>query len=44
MRLFYLEFPISEKLSHLLSWWHYVELLKIKDELERSFYLQQTHE
>ena len=42
MRLFYLEFPISEKASHLLSWSHYVELLKISDKLERSFYLQQT--
>ena len=41
MRLFYLEFPISEKLSHLLSWSHYVELLKISDKMERSFYHQQ---
>lgn len=42
MWLFYNEFPISEKPSHLLSWSHYVELLKISDKLERSFYLQQT--
>lgn len=42
MRLFYSEFQISEKASHLLSWSHYVELLKIQDKLERSFYLQQT--
>ena len=42
MRLFYLEFPISEKPSHLLSWSHFVELLKISDKLERNFYLQQT--
>lgn len=42
MRLFYLEFTISEKPSHLLSWSHYIELLKISDKLERSFYLQQT--
>ncbi len=42
MRLFYLEFPKSEKASHLLSWSHYVEFLKISDKLERSFYLQQT--
>ncbi|MDI9363409.1 MAG: PDDEXK nuclease domain-containing protein [Flavobacterium sp.] len=42
MRLFYTEFPISEKASHLLSWSHYVELLKISDKLERNFYLQQT--
>ncbi len=42
MRLFYIEFPISEKPSHLLSWSHYVELLKISDKLERNFYLKQT--
>jgi predicted nuclease of restriction endonuclease-like (RecB) superfamily len=42
MRLFYSAFQISEKASHLLSWSHYVELLKISDKLERSFYLQQT--
>lgn len=42
MRRFYIEFPISEKPSHLLSWSHYVELLKISDKLERSFYLQQA--
>jgi predicted nuclease of restriction endonuclease-like (RecB) superfamily len=42
MRLFYIEFPIREKPSHVLSWSHYVELLKISDTLERSFYLQQT--
>ena len=38
MRLF-LEFQISETTSRLfLSWSHYVELLKIQDKLERSFY------
>ena len=42
MRLFYKEFQISQKPSNLLSWSHYVELLKISDRLERSFYLQQT--
>jgi len=42
MRLFYTEFSISEKASHLLSWSHYVELLKISDKIERNFYLQQT--
>lgn len=42
IRLFYIEFQISETVSHLLSWSHYVELLKISDKLERSFYLQQT--
>ncbi len=42
MRLFYQRYPISQKPSHLLSWSHYVELLKIDDELERKFYEQQA--
>ncbi len=42
MRLFYLRFPISQTLSDLLSWSHYVEIVKIEDDLERGFYLQQT--
>jgi len=42
MRLFYLRFPICEKLSHKLTWSHYFELVKIDDELERSFYYQQN--
>jgi predicted nuclease of restriction endonuclease-like (RecB) superfamily len=42
MRLFFLEFKISETASHQLSWSHYVELLKISDKLERSFYEKQT--
>jgi hypothetical protein len=29
MRLFYLRFPICEKLSHKLSWSHYFELVKL---------------
>jgi predicted nuclease of restriction endonuclease-like (RecB) superfamily len=28
--------------SHQLSWSHYIELLKIDDDLERNFYQQQT--
>ena len=36
MRLFYIRFPICEKLSHKLSWSHYFELVKIDDELERE--------
>ena len=43
MRLFYLFFPICQTLSNKLSWSHYCELIKISDELERSFYLQQNH-
>jgi hypothetical protein len=31
-------YPKSQKPSHQLSWAHYAELLKIYDELERSFY------
>ncbi len=42
MRLFYLRYPISQKPSHQLSWSHYVELLKIDDDLERGFYEKQA--
>lgn len=38
MRSIYQQYPICETLSHKLSWSHYVELLKIDDLLERSFY------
>jgi predicted nuclease of restriction endonuclease-like (RecB) superfamily len=41
-RQFYLVYPISATLSHLLSWSHMVELLKIDDPLERGFYEKQT--
>ena len=41
-RQFYLVYPKGAKASHLLSWSHYVELLKLDDELERSFYEQQS--
>ncbi len=44
MRLLYVRYPISEKPSHQLSWSHYVELLKIADSLERSFYEKQAIE
>ena len=42
MRQFYLEYPKGATVSHQLSWSHYVELLKIEDGLERSFYEKQT--
>ena len=42
MRQFYLIYPICATASHKLSWSHWVELLKIDDGLERSFYEQQT--
>jgi hypothetical protein len=29
MRLFYLRYPICETMSHILSWSHYVEFLKL---------------
>lgn len=42
IRQFYIVFPISAELPHNLSWTHFVELLKIDDPLERSFYAKQT--
>lgn len=42
MRQFYIVFPIGAELPHQLNWTHFVELLKIDDPLERSFYQQQT--
>jgi predicted nuclease of restriction endonuclease-like (RecB) superfamily len=42
MRLFYLRFPISQTPSDLLSWSHYAELLRLDDDLERSFYEKQA--
>ena len=42
MRQFYLKYPICETVSHKLSWSHYFEILKIEDDLERSFYEKQT--
>jgi len=42
MRQFYLEYPICAALPHKLTWTHFVELLKIEDPLERSFYEKQT--
>jgi predicted nuclease of restriction endonuclease-like (RecB) superfamily len=41
IRQFYLSYPNSATVSHQLSWSHYVELLKLDDPLERSFYQQQ---
>ena len=42
MRLFYVRYPICQTLSDKLSWSHYCELIKISDDTERSFYLQQN--
>lgn len=41
-RQFYLSNRNSATLSHQLSWSHYVELLKVSNETERSFYQNQT--
>jgi predicted nuclease of restriction endonuclease-like (RecB) superfamily len=42
MRQLYLEYPKGATLSHQLTWSHYIELLKINDQLERSFYEKQS--
>lgn len=42
MRLFYIKYPKGVTASHLLSWSHYYELLKISDDTERGFYEQQS--
>jgi len=42
MRLFYIQYPKGVTTSHLLSWSHYYELLKIKERTEREFYENQT--
>ena len=42
MRQFYQAFPIGAEPPRQLSWTHWVELLKIEDPLERSFYTKQS--
>lgn len=42
MRQLYSEYPKYAELPHKLSWTHLVELLKINDPLERSFYEKQA--
>lgn len=42
MRLFYIKYPNFELVSEKLFWSHYFELLKLDDDLERSFYEQQV--
>ncbi|MBI1307228.1 MAG: DUF1016 family protein [Bacteroidetes bacterium] len=41
MRKIYLTFPKSETLSNVLSWSHYVEILRSDNELEINFYINQ---
>lgn len=42
MRKFYLMYPNCQTVSNKLSWSHICELIKIDDDLERSFYEKQT--
>ena len=42
MRLFYLKYSNGVTLSHQQSWSHYIEFLKIDDDLERGFYEKQS--
>lgn len=44
MRKLYKTFPIIGTLSHKLSWGHYYEILKIDDEMERTFYIRQCEQ
>ncbi len=41
MKLLYLHYPICETVSHKLRWSHYFELLKVDNDLSRSFYEKQ---
>lgn len=42
MRKFYLKYPNCQTVSDKLSWSHICELIKLDDDLERSFYERQT--
>lgn len=44
MRKLFITYPKVQTLSELLTWSHYVELLKIADPLERSFYEKECEE
>ena len=44
MRRLYLTYPILQTVSVKLSWSHYVELLKLDDPLERSFYIKECEQ
>ena len=41
IRKFYISFKNSETVSHLLSWSHYFEILKLDNHLEMSFYIKE---
>ena len=40
-RKFYLCYPIATTLSSQLSWSHYLELIKIEDDVKRNFYMHE---
>lgn len=42
MRKFYIYFPIATTVSSQLSWSHYLEILKIDEELKRKFYIMEA--
>ena len=42
MRKFYLAFPKCATVSHILSWSHYLELLKCDDPMEMQFYFNEA--
>lgn len=42
MRKFYLRYPNCQTVSNKLSWSYICELIKIDDDLERSFYEKQA--
>ena len=42
MRKFYICFPIATTVSSQLSWSHYLELIKIDEDLKRNFYIKET--
>lgn len=44
IRKLYIAFPISETVSHLLTWSHYFEILKLDDPLEMNFYIRQCEQ
>lgn len=41
MRKLYMYYPIATTLSSQLTWSHYVELIKIDNELKRNFYMNE---
>lgn len=42
IRQFYLTFEIRDTLRHELSWSHYRKIMKVKDNLARNFYIEES--